>query len=441
MPDVKDGEGPVETPAEEAGATEGQEPQESARPTSVRDAIGEARARMEKGEPLVPEGEEESSEEEGARAEAEPSEPEATDPEGGLEEEEPEGEEPGPEGEAEAEGEEEEESEAGSDPEAEEELVVARLPGRGPEDPDIEIEVPKELQEDFNRLRNMAMRGAEFRDRITGVEEREARTTADQEELQVIEESLREDPAGFVLERVRPELRVELLRSLLADNEVWENEELQNQIREWERDPNKRELFAERTRRERLERRQTRDQELRLRREMREGAAESARHVKALIPEEWPPERTQKFWNVSMRLLGEAAHRRESSRFTRDEIVQVLDRGGVLDGYGIDPAAASSSAPEEGADRAGAQGKRTGGEERRSRRPAARRRSVTPEEARDTGKRLQDQSKRRKAAAAYAPAGAGAPAAAAELPKGQSVRERIKTVRKLGGLSRVLGGK
>lgn len=419
---------------EGAGEAPAEEPAGEERPSSgaINDAIAEAQEKLERGEPIVPE------EEGGGDAEEEPGEEAESEAEAAAGEEEE-----GPDAEAEAEGEGEEEEgsepEEGSDEEdPDAEVVTIELPPRNADGDPVPVEVPAELEEDFRRLRNGYMRGEQAREERAAAEQIRDQVQADKAEVEFIDRELREDPVGFVADHVKDtEIRKGLLKELLADDELYNDEELQEEIRSWERDPRQRELFRTKQEAERLKERQKRQEEQRQTQEAREGVRETAQEVLSIIPEDFEPERGDRFYRRALKELGELAHREGRTRFSRDEIVDYLSKEGILDGFGIDAQAAREAASIREAAARGEAGDDTSSGGRKKATPRRARRA-TAEEARKTPERLKSGSKKRKAAAAYAPAGAGAPSATAELPKGQSVKDRIAHVRKKG-LARILG--
>jgi hypothetical protein len=401
-----------------------EEAQESPAPGGVRGAIAEARARLAEGKPLIPADEEEEDAApeptgEGATAaEEEGSEEEALDAGGGEEDEDAPGEEEGAD-----EGE-------GEDAESDDELVVFRLPPRNPNEEELEVELPKELEEHFNRLKNGYMRGEAAREVLSRAEAKEEELRADREEIQLIDSELEADPVGFVSKRVAPQYRKALLMELLADDELWGDEKLQNNLREWEHSPETREQFRTKVERDRLKEERERDNHARARKVAREGAAKTAAIVRSFMDGEDDIGRREKFHRLAMTQLGELAAQTGRTEFTQKEVIEYLDRQGILNGYGLDPSSLEGAAPgKTGAD---ASPPRQEGDRPKGRKPAVRARRVTAEEARETGKRLKEGSQRRRAAGSYAPTGAGAPAAGVELPKGQTVKERIAFVRRRG---------
>lgn len=386
---------------------------------AVFDAIAAAKERVERGEPIVPpESEPEDDAVSTTDAKAETKADDVPDGEGGESPETPpaEGETQG----APSEG-------TGDDGD----VVVARLPGREANDPDVEIEIPKELEQDFNRLRNGYMRGEQVRRERAVLDEERVELRADKEELELIDRELTDDAAAFVLERVKsPEIRREILLNLLADDTTWGDAQLQEQLREWEEDEQKRHLFRASTENERLKQSRVREQAAEVRKGANEGVLETTRVLSAMVPADWDPATEREFHALALDRIAYAAGQRGTTHFTASEIVEIMGEK-ILRAYGIDPVAARDAAAPRTPPSA---------ERRQVRRPAAKTGVVTEEEARAAGEKLKKESARRKAAAAYAPAGAGAPPATVELPKGQTVKERIAFVRERG-LAALLGTK
>jgi hypothetical protein len=401
-----------------------QEVQEAAvqeAPQTVRSAIQEARARLAEGKPLIAgdsDAEEEPTNDQGAEAEvqAEAEEVGAGDQEAGEDVQAEAGDDQG---------------EGGSDGDEGDETVVFMIPPRNPNEPEVEVEIPAELREHFSRLKNGYMRGEAARQTLAKAESKEAELRAERDEIQFIDQALQEDPVGFISTRVAPEFRKALLMELLADDSVWKDEELQDHIRSWEHDPDRRDSFRTKVERDRLKQAQERDTRAQQVRVAREGAAKTATLVRQFMDQEDDPGRRDKFHRMAMNRLADLAYETGRTEFTRDELIEFLDKEGVLDGYGLRAAdlrtAASGNAEADASSPRQEQGRSNSGA-----RPAVRARPATADQARETGKRLKEGSDRRKAAASYAPVGAGAPAAGVELPKGQSVKERIDYVRRRG---------
>lgn len=425
---------PVEAedpPPDEGGSPEPQEDDgQEERPTGVREAVQSARERMERGESLTP-GEEDDAEEEpeageAPAAEAEEGERETSEvPEEGPGEEEPEAEEEGSEPEEEEEPEAEPGEEEGEEPEAE--YATIELPPRSEGEDPISVDVPKELEEHFNRLNNGYARREEANRVLAKAQEIRDEVAEDRQEIDYIDTRLREDPVGFVLDHVKePEIRRNLFLELLAENEVWEDEELQNRMGRWKRDPEARELFRTKVERDRYKRERERTQEETERRAVQAGVRETAKEIRSLMPEEMDTVPRNRFYNDALNDMAKLAGRLGRTKFTREEIVDHLSRTGLLEVYGIDPDAAGTDAPRKGA---AARGKaKQNGDGARKR---ARARKPTAEDAQQTQESLKEKGKRARAARGYGPEGAGAPAATRELPK-EGVKERIARVRKHG---------
>lgn len=428
------------TPPE--NAAEGAAEKAAPEPVTVQSRIAERREAMARGESIVPVPE--AEEEEGATPEPEEGE-EAAEEEAGVDAPQ---EEPGDDADAEGtdagveEGEEapaaekeeavEDDGEGAegedADAEAAEDFVEFTLPPRNAEGDEVPVEIPAELEEDFRRLKNGYLRGEEARAVKEQASARVVEVRDAEKELELIDAELDADPAGFLLGRVAVEHRREVLRALLASDEVWDDDEIQDEMEEWRRDPKARRLFKAEQERERLVNAESRRTELRARQEVRDFVSDTGRKVARLIPDDMPKEKQDGFFRMAMRQIGERVED-PSTPMTEEQVVSLLEQEGILAGFGIDPSRSGSSAGSAPSDGSGGRSAKNGSSPRRARSASLK---VDPEEARATGERLKEKSKARRRAAAAAPAGAGAPASRVELPATTSVKDRIAHVRKVG---------
>lgn len=379
--------------ASSGSPTEGQP--DTAAPSPVAAAIEKAEARLKAGGSLT----EGPDAQETPKGEA-PATPEGADPEGEDEDGEPvaTGEVEDLEGEPDGEGDEDggEAPDDGKD-EPEEEFVTVTLPGRRPNETK-EVAVSKSLAEDLNRLRRGYLRGEQARARENKVQQQIA-------ENAIIDQQIEVDPAGFVLERVHPSTRKELLLALLTDETLAADDAVRALLDEWEGDPELRRKAARDLAARRKQTVQQRTAETAATKEV----ARIAAHVSNL-GQNLDDDRGEVFYRTALGMVQAEAKRRGTVKLSDEEVTNLLKHHGLLSAYGITVAAGKGSKP----------GSKVSSK------------VVTPEEARATGQQLKDQSARRRSAAAVAPAGAGAPSSATTLPKGQTIEERIETVRKKG---------
>lgn len=388
-------------------------------PSAIDQAIAEARERLDSGEGLVPADE--------ADEEAEPP-PDEGEPADDLEA----GDEPPPEPEEELPEEEPGEEEEPEEEEPEEEGVeLVKLPARHPEEPDEEWEIDNpELAERIRQLRNGYVRGNEARAIEQAAEERVEAVQQAEEEYGLMDQELEADPAQFLMERVHPDLRTEVALALLSDEKVFEDPGVQDALREWEIDPSAREDFHSENAEERAEKAEKRRQEYRREVRTRNAVRNISRIVRDTIPEAWEEEKRNRYFRVALREIEDFALDPSRGRPTldldREDIIGLLDERGILDRYEIDPGSNGKKPFGSGGRRRASGSSRSSGSSGDS--------DPSVEDARDTGKRLQERSKRRREAAAVSPAGAGAPAARIELPRHQTVEERIEFIEKKGGV-------
>ena len=412
----------VETKAE--GSEESQISQTAAKIKEMRERVG-------KGEQVfdtLPEGEEPFKEGEAAAA-VDPAvqwgkegegEQEASD----AETQQVEGEEAGAEKGTEAaqEGEDEgspavdEEGEADEGGEAAEadEVFIAHLPGRGPDDPDVEIEVADaELAE---RLRQMR-KGYERRERLQGREQTVRQAEAEISNLELLAQ---ENPTGFILGHVAKEHHVAIARQLLAQPEVWTA--VKEEVTGWDLDPTTREKFASEMKAERSQ------QELDATKvvEARKLITSSAALAGDLIVEiadgnGLEDDRGGRFFKMAMTSVGDYMEAQGLYQINEDQVVKILETQGILDAWQLDPKKRTRVATE-----AQVNGDRPSGKEA----PAPSQAEV--EKARQTGAQMKRAVERKRAVAATAPAGVGAAPVQATFPEGQGVKDRIKAARKKG---------
>jgi hypothetical protein len=316
------------------------------------------------------------------------------------------------------EGEQPEEAEAeGEGDEEESKAFAVQLPGRGPDDPDIEIEVGDE--EIANRLRQMR-KGYDRKNRLDADR---ADVQQKERELDEVDTLLRADPVGFVLERVNPEIKKQLALNLLADDEIYEH--VVEQIADWEQSPDKKEGSRLKLENDRLKSQgDVRDQLDRTHRFRDQGDAVDAA-IDALVPDTMDEDTANLFLADARRDM--LAHiQKEGFALMNDaeleafvaKVPSVLARRLRL--YGI--------APRDGAD---------GGSPPASTatpvaRPATPEAARLVEEARATPERVRKTVARRKAAGAAAPSGHGLPASPPGIkpPPGAGVKEAIAHARK-----------
>lgn len=387
----------------------------------VQDALKGARERMEKGESIVPEPEDvEDAPEEPTEEEAEPTAAE----EGGEDPDAAEAEEEATEdGEPASEGDAEEVEEEESEPEAE--FVPFELPARQKDGDPVTVELPAELEEDFARLRNGYMRGEEARAVFDKAQAIRDEVAEDRAEIDYIDRELKDDPAGFILQHVKaPEIRMEILRTLVADEDVWKNEDFVDMLSRLHREPELREQVRVRAERDRLKGERERDQRRQQDTEVRAGVRHTAQIIRSMIPEDMEPERGHKFYRLALGEMADLAGELGRTKLSREEIVSHLDTQGILEGYGIDPELAGTDAPTRGVSPSG---KNTP----KARPNRVRPRVVSEEDARKTGEDLKARGERQRAARGIAPEGAGTPAATVELPR-EGVKERIARIRRHG---------
>lgn len=313
-------------------------------------------------------------------------------------------------------------AEADATDEPQEALVTVSLPGRRPEDPDEEVQVPAAAAEAINRLRNGYMRKEEFRRQMEDVNQARA-------ELQAVQTRLRYDPENFLIEHIPAERRASVVKHLLADDAVWNV--VVEDLAKWDQNELERRAAWAELQAERL--RQSREAEAQIAEEraIAENALQIRDAIGDMVPDGMDPQRADLFRRYAIRDLQQYVNEHGINRLDPAEVPILLHRLGTLQAFGIPLPA--SPAPQ-------ANGRTIGGQTAvpqpaPANRPAARPTgpagngvaSAAP--ARDPGAVFRAQAERRAAAAAVAPAGVGAAPARPRPPEGQTVKERIAWAR------------
>lgn len=304
------------------------------------------------------------------------------------------------------------------DPEAGDDIVV-ELPGRNPDETfEIVVDSP-EAQERLNQLKNGFMRGEAVR------REREELQT-DREEIEEIDALLASDPAGFLLEKVKPEFRLDVLKSLLLDPDTYKALQEDEGWSE-DMDDQERELQSLKTAEARRTKREEALAELNSRKAAKAGVRAISDKIGSLVPAGMSENDATRFRMASLSCARDACSRLGRLDITADQLVAALRNEGILDRFGIDPDSAPSERSEAGP--RGAPGK-----------TSASKAGEQKGKAQDPAGNLKKARARRRKVAGSAPAGAGSPPAAVALPKNQGVKDRIATVRQKG-LGNFLRGK
>lgn len=305
--------------------------------------------------------------------------------------------------------------------------LVVSVPGRMPDDEDVELPLdadaleemgltPDEARERVQQLRNGYMRREEVNRHLEQIQD-------DRAELDFIEKQLREQPEDFILGHVSPEVRGRVVERVLATMPEETFNTLVQKVAGWNRDPVSRREEALRIREERTERREKIRDEYQETTESRRRAAEIGREVSRLIPEAWPEDKAERFFRFSVAALRDHIVQNEIEDLDPADVPKVLGQVGVLDDYGLSENGGPGTGSE--ADRsASAAGSDDG--------PAG---EAEIEKAKRAGEEVRERTKRRKEAAATAPAGAGSSViAGAKWPKDQTFEERMNLLEKRLGV-------
>lgn len=313
-------------------------------------------------------------------------------------------------------GEREEEEEEGDD-------IVVALPGRAPEDPEIEFVVQnKESADALRRLKNMAMRGEELNRQLEGVERQRTDIQADREELETIMAEVAADPAGFIMKEVRtPEIAKTVVFSLLANADDDTFKAVLDEITEWEHDPRARETAKYRSEHERRERRDEATRSLVRKRDARANAVRLRESIESLMPDNMDAEKRQRFLRYAGRDLRDYVNQNRIERLDPAQVPALLEQLGTLQLFGLKPTPRVDRAKNNGNSSSAARAESAAAD------------GEAVERARAEGDRVRRAVARRKDAASSAGPGAGAAATRTRPPKGAGVKEAIDFMKKQMG--------
>lgn len=296
----------------------------------------------------------------------------------------------------------------GTGEEAQDDVVAWKLPGRQPDEDDIELALPRAALEEagvdvdaiterFKQMRNGFMRGSEFR------KERDV-LLADRAEFDSIVAAVKADPVGFVTQTVqKPEFREAVARDILLalDDEAFER--VVQQVDGWIRDPRDRELERTKTENKRLSAERTREEQSGATKDDLEYAASIRDSIQEIIPAEWEGSgRDDRFFSYAVQALIDYTQKHDIEDLAPADVSRVLAELGVLEDFQLGPDTEQPAGKKPAKDAPTAQGN-------------------------DPKTRI----KRRREAAAVTPAGAGGEGASGNAPpRGQSFKERMSWLRK-----------
>ena len=390
--------------ADEAGSEEGKEEEEKG-PPNIEDALARAREVLEdKGTMMAMAEDDEGDKEEEADGEEEgedgdeDQEEEAGEEEGG---EESEGEEDGEDEGGDA----DDEGDVGEEEEDEAKAITVKVPGRQPDDEDIEIEVDdQELAERINHLKNGFMRGEEVRTRTIQLD-------ASEDAMEEISESFEVDPAAFVLKYTDDDQLPAVVMSLLSEKGVWDN--LKPQIDRLFADPNELRTVQAESKAARLESAQKLTKRIENRKANAKNSEELRDAIDLMVPEKMAEKtRDQLIADLTRDTVEHISRNKLGSLDVKDLVTILASR---LETSGIDPLEARK-AIQNGSRSRGKISTKKG-----------------PKKKPKSGHELVKASaKRKRVAAAPGPGKKAAPTQPTKLPAGQTIEERIAAARKEG---------
>jgi len=289
---------------------------------------------------------------------------------------------------------------------------VAEIPGRRPGEEPIKLAV--EDAETLERI-NQALKGGLRRDEFARSMEA---VTRQREELDLVEQHLELDPIGFLAERVKPDLQVELVRHLLSLPNVYEA--VTADLEEWQ-DPDKARARRAELGKDRADRSRQTERELAQISAVREQGRKIRDTVEAIVPADMSEDEAALFRDDALTDVANWCRANPKvARLRPEDVIGILERR--LRHHGLTPESALAGL--------------SSGQPLRRATAAAPKKALAPSTpdvptALATGAKLKQASVDRREAAAIPGAGAGARPTKIEVPAQQGVKERIASLRKI----------
>ncbi|MCJ2512634.1 MAG: hypothetical protein LN409_04720, partial [Candidatus Thermoplasmatota archaeon] len=289
---------------------------------------------------------------------------------------------------------------------------TVKLPSREAGGEDVEIEVDdEETAARLNQMRNGYMNGEQVR-------EQQVLLQTSQNELANISESFEVDPAGFLMEYTDAKDLPQVALSLMVQPGVWEA--LQKVVNALIEDPKELRTLQAESKAARLETVAELTKTREARAEQTKNGQQLSEAIDLIVPDTMEGAiRTQLIQDLTRDVVEHIDRNKLQTLEVKDLPTIVAAR---LETNGIDPLEARKSI-QDGARSRGKPSTKKG-----------------PRKKPKSGKELVKASaKRKKVAAAPGPGKKSAPTQPTKLPAGQSIKERLATVRKQGGMGRFLG--
>lgn len=307
----------------------------------------------------------------------------------------------------------------GEEPEHSVEIELEAEEGEEPEVVEIATDDP-EVAEQIQQMQADAREVREVRSQIAELEETRAEVQQDLEQARLLEEEIRMDPSGFVVEKLPDERKAEVVEDILLESdEIFDR--VQQLVDDWTADRTARREKRLERREERQERRKQFEQRRDKIRAAREASQEIVSTLEAQVPPDMSSRRAQMFLEDAVRDVEEHLRSQDKplQQFDMDRLPELIERR--LEIYGIEWTE-GGKATTNGRGSSEPRTARPGGEEE-----AAKARKA--EEARKTGERLRKAYARRKKAGQSAPAGQGSPGTTTRPPSDATLDDALDSLR------------
>src|SRR5690606_21281903 len=130
---------------------------------------------------------------------------------------------------------------------------------------------------------------------------------ADRQELAWLEQEIRERPAGFIAERISPQLLPEVARAVLARLSDDQFQDIPTTVVGWETGPAARRLVAAEARERSIARREQLQSESAIARQRQVYIRDMANQIMALVPDDMPDDQANEFFDFAVYKLDQWA--------------------------------------------------------------------------------------------------------------------------------------
>ncbi|KKL28965.1 hypothetical protein LCGC14_2369880, partial [marine sediment metagenome] len=262
---------------------------------------------------------------------------------------------------------------------------------------DFDVE-DEETREGLGLVQRRLDEGELLRSQADSVREAVFETDEREAKVQYIEDRMKVDPSGFLLEQVTDAVKQELILDLMLDDDLFKF--AVDRIEQWSESRGQRKVDAAERKAERTTRGVAAEKQLQADKENRESARAIIEELQGLIPDEFPLEDANEFYDEALVVLMQQIEKKGRG-FKPTDVRGALEK--KLKRYGITPAQTNGTS-------------------------ADRKLATRAKSAEETGRQFVARRKKKQAAAS-APGGIGVAPAPVGPPKGATLEDAFKWAR------------